>query len=278
MSAIRRSLPRGRIEWAKMLPHLLRDKRKNLLVPFVMLFVCLSAMFMTSSRGGVLVSLSALIVAFMVYFARDMSRGLGFVAVLLAAGGTGLFLLEVFGSDVTNRIDLQGLSDAGRLSAYRSTFRIIADHPWFGTGLGTFASAFPPYRSNDASMLFVWDLAHSTPLELASEMGIPLALLVAVAWTVALAILVRGTGHRRGSKTVPLSALAVSLIALLHSCIDFSLQITGYAIVVFALLGLGLSQAVASRKRMQTRADQNSLMQDSGQVSRVMSRVSVNLL
>jgi hypothetical protein len=53
-----------------------------------------------------------------------------------------------------------------------------------------------------------------------------------------------GFGGRRRGKIVPLPALAVSLIALLHSSIDFSLQIAGYSIVVFALLGLGLSQAV----------------------------------
>jgi hypothetical protein len=44
--------------------------------------------------------------------------------------------------------------------------------------------------------------------------------------------------------TVPLSALMVALIALLHSSIDFSLQIAGYSIVVFALLGLGISRAL----------------------------------
>ena len=44
----------------------------------------------------------------------------------------------------------------------------------------------------------------------------------------------------------PLSSLAVALIALLHSSIDFSLQVAGYSIVVFALLGLGLSQAIKS--------------------------------
>jgi hypothetical protein len=44
--------------------------------------------------------------------------------------------------------------------------------------------------------------------------------------------------------TVPLSALTVALIALLHSSIDFSLQISGYSIVVFALLGLGISRAI----------------------------------
>jgi hypothetical protein len=115
--------------------------------------------------------------------------------------------------------------------------------------LGTFAAAFPAYRASDISMRGLWDIAHSTPLELASEMGIPLALLVAAAWIAGLIILLRGASGRRRSANVPLSALAVSLIALLHSCIDFSLQIAGYSIVVFALLGLGLSQAIASRHK-----------------------------
>ena len=35
----------------------------------------------------------------------------------------------------------------------------------------------------------------------------------------------------------------VSPIALLHSSIDFSLQIAGYSIVVVALLGLGVAQS-----------------------------------
>jgi hypothetical protein len=46
-------------------------------------------------------------------------------------------------------------------------------------------------------------------------------------------------GSRR-TALVPLSALAVALIALLHSSIDFSLQVSGYAIVVFALVGVAL--------------------------------------
>ena len=249
MSAIRRSLPRGPIEWRKVLPDLLQEPRKDCLVRFLMLFVCLSAMFMTNSRGGVLISLGVFILAFIIYFAREIPRGLGFGAAILAAVVTSLLLLEIFGSNVTNRLDLQGLSDEGRLSAYRSTLAIIADNPWFGTGLGTFAAAFPAYRASDISMRGLWDIAHSTPLELASEMGIPLALLVATAWITGLIILLRGAGGRRRSVTVPLSALAVSLIALLHSCIDFSLQITGYSIVVFALLGLGLSQAITSGHR-----------------------------
>ncbi|HEY1579298.1 MAG TPA: O-antigen ligase family protein [Terracidiphilus sp.] len=248
MNAIRRTLPRGAIEWREVMPLLLRERQKEVLVRLVMLFICLSGMFLTNSRGGVLVSLGAMVVSFLVYFVRDMPRGPRLAAAVLGSVGTALFLLESFGSGVTSRIDLQGLSDAGRLSAYQSTLRIIADNAWFGTGLGTFAYSFPAYRSGDLSMQGIWNLAHSTPLELASEMGVPLAIVVAVAWIAALVILWFGSRGQRRLRVVPLSALTVSLIALLHSCIDFSLQIAGYSIVVFALLGLGLSQAVLGRR------------------------------
>jgi O-antigen ligase len=249
MGAVRRNLPPGPIQWMKVPQRLLRKTRKDVLIRFVLLFVCLSAMFMTSSRAGVLASLGVLVATFMIYFGRDLPRGLEFVIALLVCIATGWLLLQVLGGNVGSRIDLQGLSDAGRLSAYRSTLRMIADNPWFGTGLGTFAHVFPVYRSSDISMQGIWDIAHSTPLELASEMGIPLALAVVAAWLVALIVMALGFGRRRSVMAVPLSAFAVSLIGLLHSSIDFSLQIAGYSIVVFALLGLGLSQAVLSWER-----------------------------
>jgi O-antigen ligase len=245
MGAIRRNLPRGPIEWKRVPQHLLRDTRRDVLIRLVMFFVCLSAMFMTSSRGGVLVSLGVMIATFMVYFGRNLPGGVGFGVALLVCSAAGFLLMQVLGSNISTRIGLQGLSDAGRLSAYRSTLKIIADNPWFGTGLGTFAYAFPPYRGNDISMQGVWGIAHSTPLELASEMGVPLAIVVALAWITALAVLLFGLRTQR-QMAVPLTALAVSLIALLHSSIDFSLQIAGYSIVVFALLGLGISQAIGS--------------------------------
>ena len=178
MAAIRRSLPRGPIEWKRVPHHLLAETRKDVLIRFVMLFVCLSAMFMTGSRGGVLVSLAVMILTFMIYFGRDLSWK-GMAISLAACVATGLALLQILGGNIGGRIDIQGLSDAGRLSAYRSTLKIIADNPWFGTGLGTFASGFPAYRRDDISMQCIWDIGHNTHLEFASEMGIPLTLVVA---------------------------------------------------------------------------------------------------
>jgi O-antigen ligase len=243
LAAIRKTLPRGTIEWKTVPGHLLAETPRDVLIRFVMLFVCLSAMFMTSSRGGVLVSLAVLILTFMIYFWRDLSRK-GIAISLLGCLATGLLLLQVLGSNIGGRIDIQGLSDAGRLSVYRSTLKIIADNPWFGTGLGTFAASFPAYRRDDISMLGFWDIAHNTHLEFASEMGIPLTLVVATAWIVAFVVLSLGLRGRRRNVIGPLSSFAVSLIALVHSSIDFSLQIAGYSITVFALLGLGLSRAI----------------------------------
>jgi O-antigen ligase len=110
--------------------------------------------------------------------------------------------------------------------------------------LGTFAWGFPAYRGADISISGVWDRAHNTPLELAAEVGIPLAALVATGWIVIFIVLMYGVGRRRGETAIPLAGLTVALIAILHSSIDFSLQTPGYTMVVFALLGLGLSQSL----------------------------------
>ena len=183
-----------------------------------------------------------------------MPRGRGFCWSLLSpAPRSALLLLQILGGNVSSRIDLQGLSDAGRLSAYRSTLRIIADNPWFGTGLGTFAHAFPAYRSSDMSMRGFGTLRTARRLNSPPRSGLPLARSLRVALDCrACRAGFAACADRDDTIAVPLAALAVSLIALLHSSIDFSLQIAGYSIVVFALLGLGLSQAVLRGKPRRT--------------------------
>ncbi|MGA7799245.1 MAG: O-antigen ligase domain-containing protein, partial [Gammaproteobacteria bacterium] len=110
-----------------------------------------------------------------------------------------------------------------------------------------FAWAFPAYRPSDISMRGIWDMAHSTPLQLASEMGLPLAGAVVAGWLAGFWILFRGIMTRRRDTIIPLAAFSTALIAVLHSCIDFSLQLTGYSAVIFAFVGVGLSQSFGTR-------------------------------
>jgi O-antigen ligase len=129
-----------------------------------------------------------------------------------------------------------------------AVLRMIADHPWFGTGQGTFAEAFPAYRSADVSMWGVWDMAHNTLLELAADMGVPIAGLAVAAWIVIFAVLIYGARVRRRDLIIPVAALSVGILAVLHSLIDFSLQIPGYSIVVLSLVGAGLAQSFTDNR------------------------------
>jgi O-antigen ligase len=123
---------------------------------------------------------------------------------------------------------------------------MIADHPWFGTGQGTFVWSFPAYRSDEVSMAGTWDRAHNTLLELAADIGVPLAVFVTLGWILIFAVLIHGVRVRRRDILIPISALAVAILAILHSLVDFSLQIPGYAIPALALIGAGLAQSFAS--------------------------------
>ena len=240
---VRREMPRGPLDWRAVLARLFSTPPKKVVVTFAMLFLCLAAMFMTRSRGAVVLSLLALVLAFTVFFRRDLPRRTGLVTALAGGGAVALILLQFMGAGVNARFDIQGLANEGRLETYRATLRMIADHPWFGTGQGTFAYAYPAYRSSNVSIWGVWDAAHNTLLEIAADMGVPIAALVVVAWIVIFAVLVRGVRVRRRGLVFPIAALAIATLAVLHSLIDFTLQIPGYAIVALCLIGAGLAQS-----------------------------------
>jgi O-antigen ligase len=208
------------------------------------LFVVLSAMFMTGSRAGLVISLLAICGAAATLYRRQLgARGLllGFPAIAIAAV---LVMFQIFGSRVNQRFDSEGLFDSGRWNAYLSSINIIKDHPWLGTGLGTFRWTFPAYRSGEISMIGIWEHAHSTTLELAVEMGIPFTMLVVV---LVFVILWRGILTRKRDEILPLAAFWAAILGVLHSQVDFSLQVPGFSIVVFALVGMGLAQSASSR-------------------------------
>ncbi len=128
------------------------------------------------------------------------------------------------------------MSDSGRIHVYESTLGIIRDHPWLGTGLGTFAWVFPRYRSSDISALGIWDRPHSTPLELAAEMGLPFCLIVIIGWFLMLYMLAKGMRRRKRDQILPMAAFWIGMLAAVHSLIDFSLQIPAISIIVLGLI------------------------------------------
>jgi O-antigen ligase len=245
--------------WLLLVCEQIRDQRSNremtwinhqqlwlaqFILLLTMMVICLLATFMTGSRAGVSVSLLGFVVAVVGFLYRDLARRRGVFIALGAGCGLALLTLYFLAGNVVARFYEDGLIDHTRLSLYRSTLRMIADRPWFGTGLGTFASAFPAYRSDDISMYGIFDRALSTPLELAAEAGLPLASIVVIGWMIAFGVLAHGVRTRRRDRIIPAAALSVGLLAALHSMVDYSLQIPGFAIVVFGLLGAGIAQSL----------------------------------
>jgi hypothetical protein len=208
--------------------------------------VCLLATLLTGSRAGVVLAMIGLVLGFTLFFWRDMPRRAGPLTAIAVGGLITLVFLQTLGGNVSNRFNESGLTDPGRMETYRAIIRMIGDRPWLGTGLGTFAWSFPPYRTGN--MFGIWDRAHNTFLEFAVEGGLLLAVAIAAGWLFILIILIRGVKTRRRDTTLPVAALTVAIICLLHSLIDFSLQIPGFAILVFALTGAGAAQSFATRR------------------------------
>lgn len=203
---------------------------------------CLVSALLTGSRAGVAISLVAIVTAVLLLLRREFGSRRAVNWAILVAAVIACGIVGLFGGQVSERLGAYGLNGGGRWQTYVSTWRMISDHPLVGTGFGTFRFIFPRYRSGDVSIWGIWDRAHDTPLELAAEGGVPLALLVIAAWLVVLVVLFQGAIRRRRGAVYPVAGFVGGCMALGHSLIDFSLQIPGFAVPLFCLVGIGLAQ------------------------------------
>src|SRR5262249_43480254 len=103
-------------------------------------------------------------------------------------------------------------------------FHMIARRPWTGYGLGTWSVVYPEFATFDTGLAV--DHAHNDWAEWTAEGGIPV--LAAMA---ALAIL---TFRRALDSRWSLGVHAV----LIHSAVDFPLQIPALAFLLFTMLGV----------------------------------------
>ncbi|MBR1147256.1 O-antigen ligase family protein [Bradyrhizobium sp. AUGA SZCCT0431] len=211
--------------------------------------VCTLATAMTGSRAGLLLSICAFLLAGTLYLWPLELGTFRRWALLAGAAVVSVLVLQLIGGAVAGRILTYGLIDDQRLAAYRAAIAIVSDHPLFGIGLGNFEAAFAAYRPAELGSLGIWDRAHSTPLQLAVEIGLPatIPIIATVLWYVYQ--LFRGSLLRRRDRYIPVTGASVAVLGLLHSSIDFSLQIAGYGVFFAAISGAGLAQCLPSSLR-----------------------------
>jgi O-antigen ligase len=201
---------------------------------------CFFALLLTGSRGGLICSCLGLLVAIILMAANRQKQR--FWQVVLS-GGVPLAVTVVLVSRI-GRIGSQGLFDDARWSVYGFCMEAIRQRPLMGAGAGTFADMFPSLRPNNFYSWGVWDFAHSTTLEIAVEMGIPVAAMIVIAALASLVILARAAVKSEDRSRRALAAITgITFLSYLQSMIDFSLQIPGYLILFGVLLGCGLARA-----------------------------------
>lgn len=137
-----------------------------------------------------------------------------------------------------SRFEASGTAMGERTTIYSDTVKLIADNPILGVGPGMFQWGFRPYQSVNTALLF--DHAHNDYLQSAVEWGLPIALAFwgFVIWSLWRAVRRFVEGGDSWSRGIALGSAAAVFSILLHSLVDFNLQIPANWMIFCVILGL----------------------------------------
>jgi O-antigen ligase len=207
--------------------------------------VLVAVLLLTGSRGGVISTAVGLLVMAAATMRRSRPR-----AGRLLAGGivASLVAAAVFAPSLARFADRVVSTDMGadqRIAIYTNTLQAIEASPWLGYGYGGFPSLYRFYERGDLTK--VVDAAHSTVLENIAELGLPAALVLFAAILLPVAWCWIGAGARHRDQYFPAIAAGVGVAGVIHSMVDFPLQIPAIATVFSFILGIGFAQSISSR-------------------------------
>ncbi|OQW92953.1 MAG: hypothetical protein BWK79_13685 [Beggiatoa sp. IS2] len=122
------------------------------------------------------------------------------------------------------------------------------DYIWTGSGLGTFFAVFPNYQEHNVEGYF--DHAHNDYLEFGAETGIIGLLLVGsiVILSLSVALLAQYRRHDPLCRGIAFSTTMAIIALLVHSSVDFNLQIPANAATFVIILALAWISSYLSRK------------------------------
>ena len=214
-------------------------------------FVTLVALLLSQSRGGTLSTAVGLFV-FAALALKTRNQGFReqraaiviFAALLVVLVGVAFL---AFGGAVTERIVQQGVQDSSRMAIYTIAMRSIFDAPLLGYGYGTFADVFPMFRDQSLSTFDIWQVAHSTYLEIFQGLGLVFGSMLVTSLVLLALRCAKGAITRQENEEIPCIAVAIAVLVGVHSLIDFSLQIQAIGVTFMALLGTGVAQSKSSR-------------------------------
>ncbi len=215
------------------------DGNRSAAVFFAALALVLAAgIFASHSRMGLLSATAGAALTAGVWLARG--RGGGRRAGVLAAAALAAALLAAWlgPEPVMSRFRSASADAGGRLALWQESIALVRARPLLGAGWGAFPLLYTQVQATELDLAV--DHAHNDYLELATEFGIPGAMLLVA---LALGLMLRAVRHARRGRPSPLVYQAMGAaggIAALgvHSLADFNLRLPANALVFATLLGI----------------------------------------
>lgn len=220
----------------------------------VMLTAVIAGIVKTGSRGGLHSFFSAALFMGAVaggFLKSKTQKIAAWLALLLLLAGYGLLmnkyriLLGLDGDKLVGSVTV-------RFSMYKSGLEMFKDFPVLGTGLGAVEHAFPYYARPDLAPVGekIVKHVHSDWIELFLQVGLVGGLLYLAGLGLVLLRYYKAWVRCKSFtvKAVYGGALGAAIVGMLHSFVDFGLQMPANALAFYALLG-----ALASRPAVQNR-------------------------
>ncbi len=146
-----------------------------------------------------------------------------------------------FGVDkVAQRLQASSSEHESRDEVSRDTFNMWQQYPITGIGAGTYEHVYPSHKSPDVVSARLYDHAHNDYLQFLTEYGIVAFLFMAIAVLYCLFWAIQAMRLRRNNlhKGLGFSACMGIIALLIHSAVDFNLQIPANAFMFVFLLAL----------------------------------------
>lgn len=220
--------------------------------------VLAAALLNTGSRGGLIALVAGLVTLAAIGAYRVGRQNRQVLVGLLLVVAAVLAVGVLSSSRLLGRLG-GGLSAGDRVAVYQDTLEMIAARPWLGQGAGTFADAFPLFHVT-ASSASVWNRAHNSYLQAIAELGLPAAGLLLLAILILLAVVLRRIGDISTARPAGLAVVSATVLLVLQSAVDFSIQMQAVGLTVVVLLGAGVGEALrvvskVNRPASQARGD-----------------------
>jgi O-antigen ligase len=213
------------------------------------------SIFLSGSRGGMLAFIAQMIVLAVLLLRKRQS---GWKQPLMLGGFlvmVVLFLIWMGGAELTQRLASihaearEEMNGGFRLTIDRDCLRMFMKRPILGWGLGTFPIAYPGFRSFYTN--FFVNQAHNDYLQLLVETGL-VGFSIAV-WFLVVVFRQAAGKLQNWTETASGSLTVVAILGcvgiLVHSFLDFNLQIPANAALFYVLCGMAAAAPLKESKR-----------------------------